>query len=153
MEIKKKYCELEKKYKLPSYLLLSQEFEIEKIDTETDFPLRAVRKVMMDKVLGFLSFLERLSTNPTGLPRIYYPYIKSMTNDDKNEIEKIYFALGELSLLSFELEIDSTEKEEADMIKHILALWQAQKASMKKLAKQIHKPQEKEIRKDKNYFG
>jgi hypothetical protein len=152
-ELKAKYIVFEKKYKLPSFNSLNEDFEIEKITLESDLVLRVIRKLMMDKIIGFLNFFERLSTNPSGMPRIYFPYIKAMNADDKAQIDKIYDALGEVNLLSFELEISFNEKQEAEMIKRIFVTWNALKPDLLKVVKRIEHPDNHTAKKEKSYFG
>jgi len=46
-ELKKNYAILQKKYNLPDYQELNEEFDVEKLqDLETDTLLRAVRKII-----------------------------------------------------------------------------------------------------------
>ena len=62
-EFKKEYEKLQKKYKLPVFDDLNRDFEIERVyERETDFPMREIRKVMMDKVLGYLNSKVFLSS-------------------------------------------------------------------------------------------
>ena len=91
---------------MPSFNQLNQDSEIEKINLESDFLLRVIRKLMMDKVVGFLNFFERVTTNPASLPRIYFQFIKAMDANDRKETEGVYETLGKLSLIAFEREIE-----------------------------------------------
>jgi hypothetical protein len=152
-ELKKRYTELENKYKLPTFKQMNEDFEIEKISLESEVLLRVIRKLMMDKILSFLNFIERVITNPTGLPRIYYGYIKSMDNGDKIEIEKLYDSLGSLSLEAFKLEVVTSEKEEAEMIKKGFQVWQSAKPELLKVAAKMKIPESQSIKKEKSYFG
>ncbi len=152
-ELKKRYSELEKKYKLPTFKQMNENFEIEKISLESEFLLRVIRKIMMDKVLSFLNFIERVITNPAGLPRIYYGYIKAMDNGDKTELEKLYDSLGGLSLDAFKLEVFTSEKEEAEMIKKGFQTWQSAKPELMKVAAKMKTPESQAVRKEKSYFG
>ena len=113
-ELKEGYAEFEKKYKLPSFIDLNRDFELDKIDKKSDFMLRVIRKNVMEKVINSIGFLEML-LNPMNAPRVYYFYIKSMTVQEKQLIEDIYTKLAELSLSSLELEVDYSEKEEAEI--------------------------------------
>ena len=66
-ELKKKYADLSKKYKLPNFVNLNEDFEVEKIERDTDLLLKAIRKVMMEKIVNSMSFLEML-LNPVNSP-------------------------------------------------------------------------------------
>ncbi|MEK6892712.1 MAG: hypothetical protein AABX07_00760 [Nanoarchaeota archaeon] len=152
-ELKKRYSELEKKYKLPAFRSMNEDFEIEKINLESEVLLRVIRKIMMDKVLSFLNFIERVITNPVGLPRIYYGYVKAMDNNDKIELEKLYDSFGELSLDAFKLEVYTSEKEEAELIKKISRTWQLSKPELIKVAAKMKTPESQVVKKEKSYFG
>ena len=152
-ELKKVYSESEKKYKLPSFNKLNEDFEIEKINIESDFLLRVIRKLMMDKIVGFLNFFERVIASPASLPRVYYQFIKAMNAEDKKEADRIYGALGELSLIAFEREIQVSEKDEADFIKKIYFEWDNLKPALIKLAKKMRSTEDNTLKKEKTYFG
>src|SRR3989338_5550111 len=98
-DFKKEYAKLALKYKTPSFEELNENFEIERIEKDTEILLRAVRKLMMEKVVNSMNFIEMM-LNPVNSPRMYLPFISGMTVEDKNSIDKIYDGLGELSLLA-----------------------------------------------------
>jgi hypothetical protein len=150
--LKKDYNELAKKHKLPGFEKLNEDFEIERIVIESDYLLRAVRKTMMDKVVGWLRFFEMI-TNSTSAPRIYHAYIKSMTPEGKKEIEKIYSELGDINLAALELEIEYSEKNEAATINKIFKEFGSLKPSLKKIIKEIQNPEQQNAKATKSYFG
>ncbi len=151
-ELKISYNELAKKYKLPNFKDLNENFEIDKIDKETDYLLRSVRKVIMEKIVNSLSFLETIS-NPVNAPRMYMQYAKVMSAEDKKDIDFIYSSLGEISLHSLDLEIDYSEKKEAEVIKRIFSAWSSIKPKFRSILTSMKKPNESIIRKEKSYFG
>src|SRR5688572_7419537 len=104
--LKKEYEVLAKKYSLSSFNDLNNDFEIEKQDKQSDTLLKVIRKIVMDKIVNSITFLEML-VNPINAPRMYLPYIRAMSVEDRKSIEDIYNVLAELSLLSLDLEIDS----------------------------------------------
>src|SRR3989344_540910 len=115
-ELKRRYSVLEKKHRLPSFKEINENFEIEKIDKEHECLLRAVRKAIMDKIVNSVAFFDML-VNPSATPRIYMSYVRSMSSEDRKIIEEIYDKLSEISFISLELEINYSEKGEADLIK------------------------------------
>ena len=154
-EFEKEYTKLAKKYSLPSFKALNEDFEIDKIERETFCILRLVRKVMMEKIVNSLNFLEML-INPINVPRIYMAYVRSMTPEDRRAIEKIYGTLGALSVASLELEVDYTEKREAEMIKQIYKSWNEFRPAFREVIKHMQKPNGDNGtgKKDsKSYFG
>ena len=151
-ELKKSYDLLAKKYKLPSFENMNENFEIDKIEKDTISLLRVVRKVMMEKIVNSLSFLELL-INPANTPRMYLAYAHSISADDRKTIEEIYTSLGDISLISLDLEIDYSEKSEAEVIKKIANAWNEQKPRFKKILGNMKKPNNISAKKEKTYFG
>ena len=151
-ELKNNYAELAEKYKLPSFKELNENFEIEKIDKDTECLLRIIRKVMMEKIVNSLSFLEMLN-NPVNAPRIYLQYIKSISVEDKKDLDSIYSSLGEISLHSLDLEIDYSEKKEAEIIKRIFNTWNSVKPKFRLVLNNIKKPNGNIAKREKTYFG
>lgn len=151
-EIKKEYEKLAMKYKLPGFGELNENFEIEKIEIESDTFLRAVRKIMMEKIVNSLGFIEML-LNPMNAPRMYLNYLRVMTLDDKNSIDKIYSSFADLSVLSLEREVDYDEKAEAELIKKIVKTWNEAKPEFRKILTNIKKPNSTDLKKEKSYYG
>lgn len=150
--LKKEYSELSKKHKLPAFKELNGDFEVEKIERESDYILRVVRKVMMEKIVNSLNFLELLM-NPANAPKMYIGYIRTMSVEDRKEIDKMYGSIGDLSIQSLALEIDYSEKSEAELINKIFNTWNANKPSFKKIISNMNRPNKPEVKKDKTYFG
>lgn len=150
--LKKNYEQSSKKYKLPSFNALNIDFEIDKLDKNTDFLLRTIRKLMMEKVVNSINFLEML-LSPINTPRMYLSYIRTMSVEDKNIIDKIYSNLADLTLFSLDLEIDSTEKKEADLIQKVFNEWNSLKPLFRQLLNNVKKPKNSVIKKERSYFG
>jgi len=150
--LKNNYEKLEQKYKLPTFKDVNESFEIDKIDKESDTLLRVIRKTMMEKIVNSLGFLEML-LNPMNIPRMYMPFIKSMTMEDKNSMEKIYSHFSELSLRSLECEIDYSEKTESELIKSIFNTWKELKPEFRKIFSKIKNPVNNDSKKERSYFG
>jgi hypothetical protein len=150
-KMKEDYSKLVKKHNLPSFDSLNRDFEIERISIETDFLLRAIRKSMMDKIVGWLRFFEMFLV-PQGAPRIYMGYLKNMSPEDKNDIDYIYQALGSINISALQLEVNYSEKEEIEMIKKIVEKMDSLRPMMSKVIKNIENPKI-HFRKEKSYFG
>ncbi len=151
-QFREQYNALAKQYSLPSFTSLNEDFEIEKISQESITLLRAVRKVMIEKVFNILSFLEML-LNPVNAPRTYLSYIKSMTNEDRKNVEDLYGSFGALTLRALSLEADYSEKQEAAMIKDIQKVWSDAKKDLSKLLEQIATPIASSAKKERSYYG
>ncbi len=151
VELIEKYGVLEKKYGLPSFSELNENFEVEKIKKSQETLLRTIRKTLMEKVVNSLAFIESL-LNPINAPRMYLPYLKSVTMEDKKELDTIYSVLSDIIIASLRLEIDYSEKEEAKMIKRITKDWESIKPSFRKVIDSMQKPVTN-VTKEKSYFG
>ncbi|MEM4152504.1 MAG: hypothetical protein QXK80_00035 [Candidatus Pacearchaeota archaeon] len=152
--IKKQYEPLKKKYKLPEFSKLNEEFEIEKIqERETDFLLREIRRVMSEKIAAFLRFLE-FFLNPQLAPLFILTSLKNLTPKEKDSIEKIYKELTNLELVSINLDINYNEEKEASFIKETLKKWQDLKPQLSEISEAILQIQKKSNdKKSKSYFG
>jgi hypothetical protein len=151
-ELKEGYSEVEKIYSLPSFNELDENFEISKIESESDTLIKFVRKTMMDKVLNSLNFIEML-LNPMNAPRMYLGYLKNLTEKDSVSMEKIYSEFSELSILSLEREIDYDEKLEAELIKRIFEKWNFVKPDFRQIFASIKLPRTIEKKTERSYFG
>ena len=151
-DLKREYEKLESKHKLPNFEELNRDFEIDKLDKQSDKTLRAIRKIIMEKIDNSMRFLEML-INPMNTPRMYLSYINSMTHDDRKVIDNIYSSLADLSIISLELEIDTTEENEASLIKRVFNKWQELKGGFKQIITNIKMPKNSVSKKERNYFG
>ncbi|MBU0761220.1 MAG: hypothetical protein KJ600_02930 [Nanoarchaeota archaeon] len=151
-ELKDEYVKFVEKYNLPSFQELDEDFEVGKIDRESDTLLRAIRKVMMEKIVNSLGFMEML-LNPMNAPRMYLSYIRAMGDGDKKIINKIYVEFSELSVLSLEREIDYDEKAEAELIKKVFEVWGELKPDFRKMFANMKKPNNDLAKKERSYFG
>lgn len=152
--LKRNYESFRKKYPLPPFQQLNEEFEIERIaDRETDMLLREIRKAITEKSIAFLRFVELL-LNPTNAPFFMFGIIKNLAASDKKIIESIYQNLCDFEIRAIALDMEYKEKTEAEYIKYASKKWQAMHPEMKELshiiAKAWHASSEK---KERNYFG
>ncbi len=153
-ELKKLVETLEKKYKLPSFTELDQNFEIFKIDRESDTLLRSIRKQMMEKIVNSVGFVEML-LNPVNAPRMYFAYMKTITVDDKKTLEEIYKKFSELIISSLQAEVEYNEKTEADLVKEINKVWKENAKGFSRILENIRKPNNSVnlTKKERSYFG
>ncbi len=153
-ELKAEYEKLSRKHKLPSFKELNEIFEIERIEKESDLLLRQVRKVMMDKIVGYIRFSEML-LNPSQAPLSYMSMAIDMSNEIKESVRKIYKTFIELELKALEKEVDYSEDEESAIIIDIYQTWNKLKGEMKKVMSALEASwnADKPLRKEKDYFG
>lgn len=153
-KIKKQYEPFKRKYKLPEFSKLNEEFEIEKIqEKETDFILREIRRAISDKVAAFLRFFE-LFVNPQAAPVFVLTSLKNLTSKEKEIIERSYKELVELELAAVSLDISYNEAKEAQAILRAIKKWQELKPDLEEVTAAILRVQQKRgEKKEKSYFG
>lgn len=136
-KLKENYEVLAKKYKLPGFKELNEEFEIEKIaEKETELLLRHVRRCMLEKISAVSRFFE-LMLNPTEANLMILSLLKDINMDTKRKMEKIYRELSYIELMAVELDLDYNEKSEAKYISDVSKDWKVLKASLKEVSKQL----------------
>jgi hypothetical protein len=150
-ELKKNYSILEKNYKLPSFKELNEDFGIEILRKGEELLLRSVRKVMLEKIVNSLGFVEML-LNPVNAPRMYFVYLKSVSAEDKKDLDKIYSVLSDIVLASSRLEIEYSEKGEAELINRIAKDWNSVKPLFVKVLEHMQNPVSS-VQREKTYFG
>jgi hypothetical protein len=112
------YEKLIGKYDLPSFSELNEMFDIEEIDLETEFLLRRVRRVVAEKVTNYLRFIE-IILNPSNSPLFFFNFIKKLNNKDKEVLSKLYEELGKVEVEIIALDLEYSEKNEAEFIKRL----------------------------------
>ena len=151
---KRDYEKLRKKYVLPGFKQLNEEFEIEKIaEHETDFVLREIRKHMMDKLIAYLRFIEML-LNPSNAPIFFFALVKGMTAGDKKLLDNLYGRLGEFEIDVIALDCRYDEKEEADFINKVVLKWKGIADDMLTLSETLKRNwKQKSGKNERGYFG
>ena len=153
-ELKKRYKAIQGEYKLPDFAYLNENFEIEKLaENETDFLLREIREIILEKAVAYLRFIEML-LNPSSAPMFFFSLVKGLSADDKKVIERLYENLIEFEIIGIELSNEYSEKREAEFIKNIRKEWDDVKGDMGLLTNSIKLSWK--IKKEKSgreYFG
>ena len=114
-DLKKEYALLQKKYSLPQFTTLNQQFDIEEISTQTEFLARKIRRTITEKLNGYLRFIELL-LNPSTAPLFFFNLVKKLDATDREALTKIYALLGEFEASTIVLDLAYDEKQEADFI-------------------------------------
>lgn len=154
-KFKKDYATLKSKYGLPEYSKLIEDFNaVERAsDNETDYPIREIRRFIADKIFNFHRFIEAL-LNPSNVPMHIFSMIKALGADEKKKLLDIYKEIAKIEIQVMELDIDFSEKKEAEFIKNTFNVWQSIKKDFSKIIDVVKKnwdAKSEEGRKD--YFG
>jgi hypothetical protein len=151
--LKNEYKKLEKKHKLPGFKDVNDLFEIDRIERETDNLIRDVRKAMMDKVVNYIRFLEMI-IYPVQAPPMFSFLVKEINSDERKNVEKVYASFIELELLSLKLEVEYSEKKEAEVVKKIFSTWSEAKNDLLSVFSLMEKNWKTAAnKKEKSYFG
>jgi len=153
-KLKKDYEIIQKKYSLPAFNILNSEFAIEKIsESETDFLVRSVALAMAEKFSNYLRFVE-LILNPSNSPMFIFSLIKTMGEEEKRKLSEIYKELTKIELTLVELDVDFSEKKEADFINNSYKTWLSVKKDFISVIEKMKTNWDNKSENNKNgYFG
>lgn len=152
--LKKDYRKIQKKYSLPEFEKLNEDFQIEKIaETETDYLIREIRKFMGEKFSNYLRFVEAI-LNPINVPMFIFSIVKSIRSEEREKLVEIYKQLSKIEVSLIELDINFSEKKEADFVKQSYKIWQKIKKDTLEVIETIKKNWDNKLEgKSKGYFG
>ncbi|MCL5018351.1 MAG: hypothetical protein M1416_01130 [Candidatus Pacearchaeota archaeon] len=153
-QLKESYNLFRDKYNLPSFEELNKDFQIEKVaEYETDFILKEVREVITGKFLNYLRFIESL-INPTNGPMFMFAVIKTIGIGDKEKLSEIYKKIAKIDIDLIELDLEYSEKKEAEAIIRYHQIWQGIKKELLEIVDVIkNKWDSKEENGKGNYLG
>lgn len=153
-ELKENYKKIQKNYSLPEFDLLNAEFSIEKVaDIETDFLIREIGRVMAEKFSNYLRFVE-LILNPVNSPMFIFSMIKTLGEGEKKKLSDIYKELTKIELNLIELDVDFSEKKEAEFINKSYSTWVGLKKDFVSILDKIKSNWDsKQENNNKAYFG
>lgn len=153
-KLKENYSGIQKKHNLPEFDELNEDFHIEKIaDSDTDFLLMEIRKMVGDKLTNYLKFCETM-LNPSNAGMFVFSMVKALDTDSKSKITEIYKKLSEYELDFIGLDMVSSEEKEAEFIKRSFKEWQGMKSELSGIIEKIKKNWNgKTENGSKQYFG
>jgi len=114
-KLKEDYEELKNKYALPEFSELNRLFDIEDVEIETDFLLRKIRRIISERMAAYSRFIE-IILNPSNAPMFFFKLIKKLDSKDKEVLAGLYEELGSIEVDTISLDLDYSEKNEADFI-------------------------------------
>jgi len=155
--LKESYKKLQEKYKLPDYEELDQEFELlyMKEIYEITRPLVFIRRRIYDKI-GWSSGMIQSILQPNPSSPINLEESSFFTKEEKQEkLIKLLRQMMYYARLSLDLDISSTDEEEAEFIKEAFNKWQEFKPAIKEISTKMKEGWKKEIehKKGHDYMG
>jgi hypothetical protein len=152
-EIKEKYEKLVGKYNLPSFEELNFNFDISKSECDCETILRDVRKIMVSRFASWLNFIELL-LNPSNGSMFHLFLVKGINGSEKQILDKLFEQIGEIEIEAFALEINYSEKNEADFIRDNFKKWIDMKEDLEIVVGSLKKNWKKVTgKKEKSYYG
>ncbi len=153
MSIKEKYDKLKKRYNLPSFDDINNEFEISIIDND-EFLLRGIRRKIAEKIEAYTKFLEEQILQPSTDVSNMYEF-KVFDDEERKEIFKIYKRLMFFSRFSIEAGLYEDDKKTAEFIKSVFDEWNELKKKLLKFVVKVKESwlKEKDIKEDLGYMG
>jgi histidinol phosphatase-like PHP family hydrolase len=153
-DMKKDYLKFQKKYNLPEFDTLNQNFGIEKIaGCETDFLLREIRKFVSEKFSNYLRFIEAI-IHPINSPLFVFSLVKNLGISEKDKLTEVYKKLAKKELETIELDISYDEEKEAIFLKDSFKLWEEIKKEILEVLEFVRKNWDNKFeRNNKDYFG
>jgi hypothetical protein len=153
-ELKKEYGEIQKKYNLPSFRQLNEDFQIEKVcEYETETLIREVRRFMADKMVNYLRFVESVF-HPMNASVFILSVVKTIGISEKKKLEEVYKKLAENEVKLLEVDLDFSEEKEARFIKEAYEIWQSVKKDLIEVMENVRKNWGNKFEpNNKGYFG
>lgn len=152
--LKEEYEKLSKKYRLPGFREMNEDFYIEKIaENETEILIREVRRMVGDRLANYMRLLENI-LNPVNVPMFIFSIIKLIGPEEKKRLSEIYKKLIKSELKFIEIDLDFNEAKEAEFIKESYSSWQEIKKEMSAIFEKAEKKWDiKDEGATRDYFG
>lgn len=154
-DIEGEYNKLRKKYNLPDFDKLDNEFEISNIKEDIDkkFLLRSIRRRINDRIIAFCNLLEGiLSPDPSSMICLHEN--RFFNEDYRERISNFLTDLMRLERESLIMDIDFSDKQDAEFINSVFGRWDDIKQFMCKVANDMKQGWKKEEKgTNEHYFG
>jgi len=153
-KLKQEYVKFKEKYNLPEFSEMNRVFDIEEIEVETDFLLRKIRRIVSDRISGYLRFIEVI-LNPSNAPIFIFKLIKKINEEDKKQLSDVYGILGGCELEVVKLDLNYNEVKEAEFIKKMYNLLnnELSRNLLNVIEKMGNNNKDKEEKDKGSYFG
>jgi hypothetical protein len=153
-KLKEDYKIVQKKYSLPDFKEMNEEFQIERIaENETEILIREVRKFVMEKFSNYLRFIESV-LNPANSPYFIFSIVKTLGNTEKEKLSEIHKQITKFEIEVLILDTKFDERDEAKLIKDSYVEWQKIKKDFLEIVEVVKKNLDNELKeKGKSYFG
>ena len=128
-ELKIEYDSLQKKYNLPAFDEMNRIFDIGKIERDSGNLIRDIRRLAVEKIAHYLRLME-LMQNPSQASPMFLMLLKEVNAADKQILDTVFSVFIEIELSSYKLDVDSTDKDEAEFIKKVYIIWNSNRTNL-----------------------
>ena len=152
-EIEKQYNGLRKRFKLPEFKDIDEEFEISDLE-ETNFLLRAIIRRIAEKLDFYTTMLEEILQPDTS--NLYAMHeTRFFDEDEKKRMYDLYRKLMNLNRKSIEVLLEHNEKDQADFMNKFLNEWREIKNELLGFIKKMRSSWETDVDVEENvgYLG
>ena len=152
-ETEKQYNELKKKFRLPEFRDINNEFELSDLE-ETSFLLRNIIRRIAEKLDFYTTVVEGvLQPDASSLHTIHET--RFFDQDEKNKMYDTYRKLMNFNRMSIEISLEPNEKDEAQLICDFFDKWKEIKHELLRYAKKMKDSwkTETDIKEDLGYLG
>lgn len=137
-DLKERYLVLQKKYKLPSFEDLNNEFELLSLPPleEIAKPLSFIRRRISDRIAWACNLLQTLlQPNLGSFITMYEAGLFDKT--EKNTISQLLRDLMILERESLCIDMDGTEEQDAQYILSVMKVWPQHKKELRKISEKM----------------
>lgn len=152
-EIETEYNKLSKKYKLPKFKEIDEEFEISSLETPNFLVRNALRKTA-EKLEFYIDVIGNLvHPDASSLSSMYE--IRFFSDDEKDNMYNLFKKLMEANRNILELVLENNEKKQADFLKKFSIEWLDMKKELVFYIAKMKESWKKQstIEEDVAYFG
>lgn len=154
-KVKEDYENLKKKYSLPDFKELEEEFDIGKVfekDCETNFILRDIRKIINEKLSAYLHLFETFM-NPASAPLFVLSMVKNLNDEDRKRIKELHKKIVKLTIIIMKLDTIYNEKTEAEFINLVFKEWKGMRKPIYEILERLDSEEKNNSENQRGYFG
>ena len=156
MNLKESYFPYSDKYDLPSYDILDEEYELLYFQPicEIRYPLRFIRRRIIDKMNMFIHFFQNI-IYPISGSIVSLEENNFLTEDDKKEVVELLKKMISLERESLLLDIDHDESSDGEFIQKVHVQWLSFKPRLVFFIHKLQKEWKEKTHNDigEHYFG
>lgn len=147
------YDKLKKKYSLPGYDEMNQDFDLEEINAESGLILYRIRIKILEKIDIYSKMFESMLQPDSSLSDMYEAHY--ISDNDRNDAYALFKKLMQIMRRSNLVSLENSEEKNAQFIKESYNEWKNLKPNIQSHIKRLLLIWNKEtdIKDDLSYFG